>query len=42
VAERKPAKTRVLLEGRVPGRWILGVLVALGVLFVAAIIGFSA
>lgn len=42
MAERKPAKTRVLLEGRIPGRWILGVLVALGVLFVAAIIGFSA
>jgi nitrate/TMAO reductase-like tetraheme cytochrome c subunit len=42
VDERKPAKSRVLLEGRIPGRWILGVLVALGVIFVAAIIGFSA
>lgn len=42
MAERKPTKTRVLLEGRIPGGWILGVLVALGVLFVAAIIGFSA
>jgi nitrate/TMAO reductase-like tetraheme cytochrome c subunit len=41
VAERKPAKSRVLLEGRIPGGWILGVLVALGVLFVVAIIGFS-
>jgi len=42
VAERKPAKSRVLLEGRIPGGWIAGVLVALGVLFVAAIVGFSA
>ena len=42
MAERKPAKSRILLEGRVPGRWMLGVLVALGVLFVAAVIGFSA
>ena len=42
MAARKPSKSRVLLEGRVPGRWILGVLVALGVLFAAAIIGFSA
>jgi len=42
VAARKPAKSRVLLEGRVPGRWILGVLVALGVLFVVAVVGFSA
>ncbi|MCX6362864.1 MAG: NapC/NirT family cytochrome c [Actinobacteria bacterium] len=42
MAERKPEKGRILLEGRVPGRWILGVLVALGVLFAAAIIGFSA
>jgi len=39
---RKPARSRVLLEGRVPGRWILGVLAALGVLFVVAVIGFSA
>jgi hypothetical protein len=42
VAERKPAKSRVLLEGHIPGAWIIGVLVAFGVLFVAAVIGFSA
>jgi len=42
VAERKPTKSRVLLEVRIPGGWILGVLAALVVLFVAAVIGFSA
>lgn len=39
--ERKPAKSRVLLEVHVPGRWILGVLAALGVFVIAAVVGFS-
>ena len=42
MAARKPTKGHVLLEGRIPGRWIAGVLVAFGVLFVVAVIGFSA
>ena len=42
MAGRKRAKSRVLLEGRIPAGWIIGVLAALGVLFVAAVIGFSA
>jgi NapC/NirT cytochrome c family, N-terminal region len=41
VAERKPAKSRILLEGRIPGGWILGVLFALVALFVVTIVGFS-
>ena len=42
MAEKKPLKSKVLLDVHIPGKWILGVLVALGVLFVAAVIGFSA
>lgn len=42
MAERKPPKSRVLLDVHVPGRWIVGVLAALGVLLIAAIVGFSA
>lgn len=42
MAERQPRKSRVLLEGHIPGGWILGVLVALAVLFVAAVVAFSA
>jgi nitrate/TMAO reductase-like tetraheme cytochrome c subunit len=41
VAERKPTRSHVLLEVRIPGGWLLGVLAALVVLFVAAVIGFS-
>jgi len=41
VFDRKPPKSRILLEGSVPGRWILGVLVALVVVFVVAVVGFS-
>jgi nitrate/TMAO reductase-like tetraheme cytochrome c subunit len=41
---RKPRepKSRVLLDVRIPGRWIVGVLVALVVVIVVAIIGFAA
>jgi nitrate/TMAO reductase-like tetraheme cytochrome c subunit len=42
VAEPKPARSRVLLDVHIPGRWIVGALVALGVLLVAAIAAFSA
>ncbi len=42
MAERKPPKSRVLLDVRIPGRWIVGVLAAIGVLLIAAVIGFSA
>jgi nitrate/TMAO reductase-like tetraheme cytochrome c subunit len=42
VLGRKIPKGRVLLEGKVPLGWLSGVLVALCILFVAAIIGFSA
>ena len=42
MADKKPLKSKVLLDVHIPGKWILGVLVALGVLFVAAVIGFSA
>ena len=41
MGERKPTKSRVLLEVSVPGGWILGVLAALAVLLVVAVIGFS-
>jgi hypothetical protein len=39
---RRTPKGRVLLEVRIPGKWIVGVLAALVVLFVVAVIGFSA
>ena len=42
MADKKPLKSKVLLDVHIPGKWILGVLVALGVLIVVAIIGFSA
>lgn len=42
MAGKKPLKSKVLLDVHIPGKWIVGVLAALGVLFVAAIIGFSA
>jgi nitrate/TMAO reductase-like tetraheme cytochrome c subunit len=41
VAEGKPSKSRVLLEGRIPGRWIIGVLVAIATVLVVAVVGFS-
>ena len=37
----KPPKSHVLLEVHINGRWIVGVLLALAVLFVGAVIGFS-
>src|SRR5665647_1297095 len=42
MAKDKDRKSRVLLEGRVPLPWLLGVLAALGVVFIAAVIAFSA
>jgi nitrate/TMAO reductase-like tetraheme cytochrome c subunit len=42
VDERKPTKSRVLLDVRIPGPWIAGVLAAVVVLIVAAVAGFSA
>ena len=42
MAGRRQRERRVLLDVSIPRRWIVGVLVALGVLVVAAIIGFSA
>ena len=36
------SRRRVLLEGTVPGGWIIGVLAAMALIFVVAIIGFSA
>jgi nitrate/TMAO reductase-like tetraheme cytochrome c subunit len=41
VAERRVPRGRVLLEGRVPLAWIAGVLVVLGLMGLAAFIGFS-
>ena len=38
---RKIPRGRVLLEGRVPLAWLAGVIVVLGILFIAGIIGFS-
>jgi nitrate/TMAO reductase-like tetraheme cytochrome c subunit len=35
-------KSRILLEGRVPRPWLVGVLLALGAVLVVAIVGFSA
>jgi len=42
MGEKKPRESRVLLDVRVPGTWLLGVLAALGVILVAAVIGFWA
>ena len=39
---KKPPKSQVLLEGKIPLPWLVGVLAALGVVFIAAIIAFSA
>ena len=39
---KKPPKSQVLLEGRIPLSWLLGVLAALVVVFIAAVIAFSA
>jgi nitrate/TMAO reductase-like tetraheme cytochrome c subunit len=39
---KKPPKSHVLLEGKIPLSWLLGVLAALVVVFVAAVIAFSA
>ncbi len=39
--DKKPPKSRVLLEGTIPGRWIAGVLAALALIVVIAIAGFS-
>lgn len=41
MSPRRPPKSRVLLEGTIPGRWIVGVLVALVVILVVAVVGFS-
>lgn len=41
MAEGKPTRSRVLLDVRVPWAWLAGVLAALGVIFVAAVVGFS-
>ena len=41
MTRRKRAKSAVLLEGRIPLGWILGVLAALGLLSLAAFIGLS-
>ncbi len=39
---KKPRKSQVLLEGRIPLSWLLGVLAALVVVFIVAVIAFSA
>jgi len=41
VPRNRTPKSRVLLEGSVPKSWLFGVLAALGVVFVAAIVAFS-
>ena len=38
---KKPPKSQVLLEGKIPLPWLVGVLAALGVVFIVAIIAFS-
>ncbi len=40
--KKRIPKSQVLIEGRVPRPWLLGVIAALGVVFIVAVIAFSA
>ena len=42
MGEKEPRESRVLLDVRIPGKWLLGVFAALVVILVAAVIGFWA